>query len=183
LLGYVEKLRYSNHDVTDTDKFQEFAKQVYLQNVGIGPFGEPIHQPLQWAAGLAKTRILGLLDLPNFGRGEYANSCVKQLMAVTHGGYLWLEQLVSIDVDLIAHITGLSSCSIDLTQFLEDKKKEKALAKEMKNKYDIERESHRIIIKHISDIATRMATKIMACKLLRKCLKEEVPFRVVAAAT
>ena len=30
LLGYVEKLKYSHHDVMDTDKFSEFVKQVYL---------------------------------------------------------------------------------------------------------------------------------------------------------
>jgi hypothetical protein len=182
MLGHVEKLRYSDHDVMDTDKFPEFAKKVYLQTVGIGPFGEPINQPVQWAAGLAKNGILGLLDLPHFGRGQYANSCVKQLMAVTHGGYIWLEQLVSIDVELIAHITGLPSRGMDPTQFLEDKTKEKALAEEMKKKYGTERGSRGIIIKRISDIATRMATKIMACKLLRKCRKEEVSVGVVAAA-
>jgi hypothetical protein len=139
--------------------------------VGVDPFGEPIHQPVQWAAGLEKTGILGLLDLPHFGRGQYANSCVKQLMVVTHGGDLWLDKLVSIDVELIVHITGLPSRGMDPAQFLEDKTKEKALAEEMKNKYDTERGTCRIIIKWISDIATRMATKIMACKLLRKCLQ------------
>jgi hypothetical protein len=36
--------------------------------------------------------------------------------------------------------------------------------------------------RRISDIATRMATKIMACKFLRKCRKEEVSVGVVAAA-
>jgi hypothetical protein len=61
--------------------------------------------------------------------------------------------------------------------------KEKALAEEMKKKYGTERGSRGIIIKRISDAATRMATKIMACKLLRKCRKEEVPVGVVAAAT
>jgi hypothetical protein len=93
----------------DTDKFPEFTKKVYLQTMGMGPFGEPINQPVQWVVGLAKNGILGLLDIPHFGRGQYANNCVKQLMEVTHGGYLWLEQLVSIDVELIAYITGLPS--------------------------------------------------------------------------
>jgi hypothetical protein len=65
----VEKLRYSDHDVTDTDKFLEFTKKVYLQNVGIGPFGEPINQPVQWATRVAKNEILGLSELPHFGRG------------------------------------------------------------------------------------------------------------------
>jgi hypothetical protein len=53
----------------------------------------------------------------------------------------------------------------------------------MKNKYGTKRGMRRIIIKWISDIATRMATKIMAYKMLKKCRKEEVPARVVTAAT
>jgi hypothetical protein len=47
MLGHIEKLNYSDHDVTDMDKFSEFAKKVYLETVGIGPFGEPIKQPSQ----------------------------------------------------------------------------------------------------------------------------------------
>jgi hypothetical protein len=68
-LGYVEKLKYSDHDVMNTDKFLDFAKKFYLQRVGIDLFGETVHQPLQWAVGLEKMGILGLLELPHFGRG------------------------------------------------------------------------------------------------------------------
>jgi hypothetical protein len=53
----------------------------------------------------------------------------------------------------------------------------------MKKKYGIERGSRGIIIKRISDATTRMATKSMACNLLRKCCKEEVPVGIVTAAT
>jgi hypothetical protein len=35
------------------------------------------------------------------------NSYVKKLFALVHGGILWVERHVSIDVDLIADITGL----------------------------------------------------------------------------
>jgi hypothetical protein len=52
----------------------------------------------------------------------------------------------------------------------------------MKKSYGIERGLHEIIIKRISDIATRMATKLMACKLLQKCHKEEVLAGVLAVA-
>ena len=55
------------------------------------------------------------------------------------------------------------------------------MAKEMNKKYGIKRGSRGIIIKSISDVATRMATKIMTRKLIRKCCKEEVSVRVVAA--
>jgi hypothetical protein len=77
MLGHVDKLRYSDHDVEDTDKFPEFSKKFYLHIVGIRPFGEPINQPVQWAAGLAKTGILDLLDILHFGRGQYENNCIK----------------------------------------------------------------------------------------------------------
>jgi hypothetical protein len=89
------------------------AKRVYLETVGINPVGELIDQPLQWATELEKTWILGLLDLPHFDRGQYASGCVKQLLAVTHGGDIWLDKLVSIDVELIANIIGLPSWGMD----------------------------------------------------------------------
>jgi hypothetical protein len=46
LLGYVEKLKYSDHDVTNTENFPEFAKKFYLHIVGLDIFGESVHQPL-----------------------------------------------------------------------------------------------------------------------------------------
>jgi hypothetical protein len=35
LLGCVDKLCYSDHDVRDTDKFPEFMQQVYLERRGV----------------------------------------------------------------------------------------------------------------------------------------------------
>jgi hypothetical protein len=63
---------------------------------------------------------------------------------------------------------------MDPVQFLDDKTKEKAPAEEMRNKYGIDRGMRGIIIKRINDVPTQMAAKILACKLLRKCPREEV---------
>jgi hypothetical protein len=84
-----------------------FAKNFYMDTVGLGHFGEPISQPKQWVAGLANTGILSLLEIPHFGRGHDVNNCVKKLREDTHRGYLWVEYPISIDVELIAYITGL----------------------------------------------------------------------------
>jgi hypothetical protein len=132
---------------------------------------------------LEKTGILGLVDLPHFGRGQHATTCVKQLLAVTHGRDIWLDKLMSIDIELIANITGFPSRGMDLTHFLDDKDREKALAEEMKKKYGTDRGTRGIIIKRINDATTQLGTKILACKLLRKCRREEVPAGVVAVAT
>jgi hypothetical protein len=75
--------------------------------VGIGHFVEVINQPKQWEVRLAKTSILGMLDISHFGRDRDITNCIKQLMVVIHEGYLWVEEPVSIDVELITYITGL----------------------------------------------------------------------------
>jgi hypothetical protein len=106
--------------------------------------------------------ILGLLDIPHFGRGQYANICVKQLMVVTQGGDIWLDKLILIDVEIIVHITGFPSRGMDPTQFIDDKTKEKALMEEMKNKSGTDRGTRGIIIKMFNDAATQMGPKIMA---------------------
>jgi hypothetical protein len=120
-LGHIENLKYLDHDVANTDKFPEFTKRVYLQTMGVNSVGELIKQPLQWETRLEKTRILGLLNLPHFGRGQYASVCVKKLLLVTHGGYIWLDKIISIDVELIAHITEFPTRGMDPTQFKGEK--------------------------------------------------------------
>jgi hypothetical protein len=53
----------------------------------------------------------------------------------------------------------------------------------MKKKYGTDKGTRGIIIKRINDAATQLSTKILACKLLRKCHREEVPAGVVAVAS
>jgi len=179
LLGCIERLRYADHDVSDTKKFLEFVQQVYIESLGTWPFGDPILHPKKWAEKLENTGILNLLEIPHFSRGRVVNKYVKQLMAVLHGQFFWLEELVSIDIELIAFIIGLPSNGKNPTQYLDDKTKEKALIEDMKKTYGTERVSRGIIIKQISDATTRLTKKLMACKVLRKFRKEEVPTEVV----
>jgi hypothetical protein len=119
----VERLIYTDHDVSDSIKFPEFMQYVYMESLGIGPFGDPIMYPKQWAIGLENNGILKLVQIPHFSRGKEVNNYVKQLMAVLHGGFLWLEEYVLIVVDLVAFITGLPSSSKSLAQYLDDKTK------------------------------------------------------------
>jgi hypothetical protein len=94
-----------------------------------------------------------------------------------------LDKIILIDIDIIAHITRFPSQGMDPAQFLDDNTKEKSLAEDMKNKYDTDRGMRGIIIKRINDVATQMVTKILACKLLRKCHREEVLAGVVRFKT
>jgi hypothetical protein len=109
-------------------------------------------------------------------------ACVKQLLAVTHGGDIWLDKPVPISVELIAQITGLPTRGMDPVLIMDDKSKEKALADEMKNKYGTTRGMRGIMIKRINNASTQLGAKILACKFPRKCYKDEVPAGVIAVA-
>ena len=45
MLGYVNKLKYVDHDVENIGKFPDFAQQVYMESIGEGPSGDPILEP------------------------------------------------------------------------------------------------------------------------------------------
>jgi hypothetical protein len=101
LLGHVGKIRYSDHDIADETKYLELAPQVFIQKLIVNQLRETITQPHQWATGLDRTGILGLLKIPHFGRGQYASACVKKLLTVTHGEDIWLDKPIPITVQLI----------------------------------------------------------------------------------
>jgi hypothetical protein len=127
LLGCVDKLRYSDCDVRDMDKFLDLLQQVYLERRGVNAKGIPIMEPKQWIHGLYNTCIMNLLEIPNFGRGMEVNNYIKKLITIMHRGILWLDTHVSIDVDLIAKIIGLPTNREQPMQYLDEKIKEKAL--------------------------------------------------------
>jgi hypothetical protein len=158
-------------------KFPEFVQQVYMDSIGTSPFGDPMMQPKQWVTGLENTGILNLVEIPHFGRGKEVNNCVKQLMAVLHGGFLWMEEPVSIDVELIAFITGLPSMGESPTQYLDDKTKEKALAEEMKKTYGTKRGSCGIIIKRISDASHQDGHKTNGVQIAMQVPQGGGPYR------
>jgi hypothetical protein len=65
-------------------------------------------------------------------RGKYVNNYIKQLLSLAHGGVLWMEKQVSIDVDLIIDITGLPTEGEKPEQYLDGNTKEKDIVEEMR---------------------------------------------------
>jgi hypothetical protein len=122
---------------------------------------------------------MNLLDFPHFGWGKHINACIKKLLARVHGGILWMDRSVPITVDLIATITGLPTDGENPEQYLEDKTRAKAISDEIKAKYGMEHSNRGIRINDINDPATRFSTRLLGCKLMCKCHKEEVSVGVV----
>jgi hypothetical protein len=86
MVGGVNTMKYSDHDVADTIKFLDLSQQNYMESRGEGPSGAPLLEPAQWILGLYNTGIMNLLDIPHFGCGKHINDCVKKLLARVHGG-------------------------------------------------------------------------------------------------
>jgi hypothetical protein len=112
---------------------------------------------------------MNLLDIPHFGRGKNVGLCVKQLVSHVHGGILWMDRPVQIDVALISKITGLPTFDVQPEEYLDNKVCEKEITELVKAQFGTSRGNRGIVLKDINDNVTRFANKLMACKLLRKC--------------
>jgi len=108
MVGGFNDLKYFDHDVSDATKFPDLATQSYLESRGEDPSGMPLLEPAKWIIGLYNTGIMNLLYILHFGRRKYINACVIQLLERVHRGILWMDRPISINVDLIIEITGLT---------------------------------------------------------------------------
>jgi hypothetical protein len=80
-----------------------------------------------------------------------------------------MDKPLLINIDLIAKITGLPTDGEKSEQYLDDKTQENAISNEIKAKYGAERGNIGIRINEISHVANWFATRLLSCKLMRKC--------------
>jgi hypothetical protein len=108
MMGKVPTLKYIDHDVRDASKFPYLDEDNYLINTGeIRTLDKTIMEPAQWITELYKYGIMKLLDILHFGHGKNVRLYIKQLFSRVHGGILWMDRPIHMDVALIAKITGL----------------------------------------------------------------------------
>jgi hypothetical protein len=99
------------------------------------------------------------------------NVCVKMLLSCVHGGYMWLDRPVSIDIDLIVHITGLPSQGEDPHHYFLIRRMRKTLSESMKEKFHTFCGQRGLDVASICDLMVRFVMQALACKLLRKVQK------------
>jgi hypothetical protein len=64
--------------------------------------------PHKWTMNLMQSTFLNVMKISHFGRHQEVNACVKLFLESYHGGYLWLDGCITIDLTLINRITGLT---------------------------------------------------------------------------
>ena len=107
---------------------------------------------------------------------------IKQLLCLVHDGCLWLEEPIPITIDLIHCISRLTYKGEDHVDISEGKRSDLAIAEAMKKKYKLEKKKRGYTISNINDKAVKVASQILAGKVMCKCRAEEVIASVVALA-
>jgi hypothetical protein len=65
------------------------------------------------------------LDIPHFRCSKNVGLCVKKLLAMVHGGILWMDRMDPIDVYLIDMITRFPTSGVNPEDYLDNKARDK----------------------------------------------------------
>jgi hypothetical protein len=100
---------------------------------------------------------MNLLDIPHFRHGKNVGLCVKKLLARVHGGILWMDRPVHIDVALITKITGFPTLGAQPEEYLDNKAHEKEIVEIVKEQFGTNRGNMGIVLRDINDDMTRFS--------------------------
>jgi hypothetical protein len=97
------------------------------------------------------------------------NACVKLFISCYHGGYLWLDRHIIVDLMLIHRITSLSIQGIDPQEFYPVKATDHTLAHKIKDTYgDVEKGTRGYKVASIQNGTVHLSCQLIAGKLVRK---------------
>ena len=138
MTGNIDRLKYSDHDTSDSSKFPQFRPEIYLQYVKYNK--ATLVEVKRWAAGLDHAGLLKMLDVPHFGRGPQVTIVVKQLLALVHDGHLWIgDKKIPINGELIQRITSLARARPNPATEFPSKHEDTKLAQTMKERFGLKK--------------------------------------------
>ena len=157
-------MKYEYHDLL---LWTDVADEPYesLPSVAGGPV---VCIPQPWAQVLDKSGLLGLINMPHFGRLNEVNACVKQLLACFHGGMLWLDTPITLTVYFISEIMGLPKDGPDPSQYLKGRDNDKRLKARLKERYDLQCDGRAYHIDIINDRVVCIGAQILESNIIRK---------------
>jgi hypothetical protein len=119
---------------------------------------------------IVRSTILIVMKIPHFDRHQEVNTCVKLLLSCYHGGYLCLDQCITVYPMLIHRIIGLSmQLGPDPQDFYPRKVADHALAQCIKETYgDVEKGKWVYKVASIQNGTVRLAYQLIIGMLVRK---------------
>jgi hypothetical protein len=101
----IATLKFNNFNLDDKKVYNMLSPHKYLTKTK-GKNSKFI--PQSWTMNLAQSTLLNVMKILHFERHQEVNACVKLLLSFYHGGYLWLNHCLTVDLTLINQITRLS---------------------------------------------------------------------------
>ena len=105
--------------------------------------------------------------MPHFGQLNESHVWIKKLLACFHEGTLWLNTPILVTVELIASITILLKAREDPTQYICRRDANKKLAKQLKDRFGLQRDGRTYRIDSINSQAMRIGARILESKVVR----------------
>jgi hypothetical protein len=103
-LGHISLLKHNEFNLGDWNNYATLSHHHYLMKT-IERKPCLILQP--WIKELVQSTILNIMNILDFGRHWEVNACIKLLLSCYHGGYLWLDRKITMDLALIYQIKCL----------------------------------------------------------------------------
>jgi hypothetical protein len=96
----IAALKFSDFNLGDRKVYNMLTPHKYLTRTK----GKNLKiVPQSWTMNLAQSTLLNVMNIPHFERHQEVNACVKLLLSCYHGGYLWLNCHIIVDLTLINH--------------------------------------------------------------------------------
>jgi hypothetical protein len=119
--------------------------------------------PRKWTMNLAQSTLLNVMKIPHFRHHQEVNAYVKMLLESYHGGYLWLNHPITVDLALINRIIGLSMQGPDPHDYYPRKTADCALSQKFKEDYgDVEKGMRGYKVAYIHSSTVHLACQLIA---------------------
>jgi hypothetical protein len=91
-------LNFNDFNLGDRKTYRMLAPHKFLTKT---KGRNPKIVPQSWTQNLAQSTLLNIMKIPHFGKHQEVNACVRLLLSCYHGGYLWLDRHITLDLTLI----------------------------------------------------------------------------------
>jgi hypothetical protein len=165
-LERISTLNINNYNLGDRKNYGTLTPYKYLTKKK-GKKSKIIPQP--WTMDIVRSTILNVMKIPHFGRHHEVITCVKIFLSCFHGGYLWLDRHIIVNLVLIHRITGLSMQGPKPQDFYPGKATDRTLAQRIKDTYgDVEKGKRGYKVASIQNDIVHLACQLIDGKLVRK---------------
>lgn len=164
----------------DNERFPDLANDTFMTHIFYKYLCVIVLDMRKWIRGLDKAGLFNLLWVPHYNRAPITLIVIKELLCLVHEGCFWLGE-GTLTTDMLIHrITLLPQTGMNLAKAFAGKVFKRDLVKRIKEKFKFVKKMCNYLISSIANPKDKVATQILAGKIIRKCHGDELLTLVVS---